>query len=115
MPYPTFPGYSSLRQQAGQHRDQYEQEEAQGLEDLYQTNPALSSILGGQAGAINQMRQRQGMERAQANFNPQWDAWFQALNNITGGSNQLGGSSSLQGLQGTRYTARGPKTIPGKF
>lgn len=74
--------YSSLRQQAIDHRDQYEGfEEDQLQNEILPMNP----MMGSGAGLANAMRMRHGQERAAANFNPQWDAWQQAVGNAAGG------------------------------
>ena len=103
--------YSSLRQAATERRGNYEADEAAGLESLYAQNPALSAMGGGQAGAINQMRIRHGNERGQANFAPQWDAYFEAASGPEGQAPVFGGGSgSLSGLResATGLTAQTP-------
>lgn len=72
-------GYSSLRQQAMQNRDAYDAGSEANLDETFRSNPVANMLPGGYAGALNALRQQNGMQRAQANFNPQWDAWFQSL------------------------------------
>lgn len=115
-------GYSSLRQQAMQHRDAYDAGSEANLDETFRSNPVANMLPGGYAGALNALRQQNGMQRAQANFNPQWDAWFQSMSNATRGNPIVGGKSQLgtsesRGFYGTedaelgRLTDTTPNTL----
>lgn len=73
--------FGQLAELAARRRSQRYADEESNLAQLTSQHPEMFSNVfeGGTAGAINRMHQNQAAESAQARFNPQWDAWFEGL------------------------------------
>lgn len=87
MDYASMP---ALRQRASARRDEFDQERMKNAQDVQDRFGLMGQA--GSIGAVMQTRMNLGRERAMAEMNPQWDAWFQALEEATG---QRGGVSAL--------------------